>query len=255
MMAEPRNPVSTEPEQEEAHERTPLLDMVNIDAGYGMVQVLYDVSLHLDPGEYVCLIGPNGSGKTTVMRTIVGIVNPSRGRVVFRGEDITGEEPADVLDRGISYVPQEENVFPDLTVRENLMVGGYTYRGDRDRRKQHIYGIFPRVQDVLDQEAGSLSGGEQKMVAVARALMVDPEFLILDEPTAGLQPSLVSDVLDMVDRLNREEGITILIGTQVREAIPRTQRGYLLRAGEVYLAEETRQLIERNEIQELYFGG
>lgn len=232
-----------------------LLQVRNLDAGYGMVQVLFDISVHMDEGEFVVLIGPNGSGKSTLMKAMIGVIRPSSGQVLFQGEEITGRSPADVLDLGIGYVPQIENVFPDLTVRENLVMGGYTVGGDLRGPIQSVCELFPKLSNLMSQQAGDLSGGERQMVAMARAMMVDPDVLILDEPTAGLQPSLVSDVLDRVLRLNREQGITILMGTQTNEAIPRADRGILLRAGEVVRAETTDRLMESQDVQKLYFGG
>ncbi len=232
-----------------------MLNVDNITSGYGTVDVLFDASIHVNEGEFVVVIGPNGAGKTTLMRSIVGVIRPSKGTVTFEGEDITGSRPEGVLARGISYIPQEDKIFPDISVIDNLRMGGYTYQGDLDERLQAVYDLFPVLKDRLDQEAGSLSGGQRQMVAIARGLMVDPNFLILDEPTSGLQPSLVTDVLDRVKKLQEEGNITILQVAQTEEAIPRADRGYLMRAGEVLLGDTTDKLLDREEVMSLYFGG
>lgn len=232
-----------------------MLSVEEVTSGYGTVEVLFDASIVVRKGEFVVIIGPNGAGKTTLMRSITGVIEPSEGKVFFEGEDITGYRPEDVLERGISYIPQEGKIFPDISVIDNLRMGGYTYRGDLKKRLEDIFNLFPVLEDRLEQEAGSLSGGQRQMVAIARGLMIDPDFLILDEPTSGLQPSLVSDVLDRIQRLQEEGNITILQVAQTDEAIPRADRGYLLRAGEVLLEDTTDELLDREQVMNLYFGG
>ncbi len=239
---------------ENATERT-MLNVEGITSGYGNIEVLFDASIEVKNGEFVVIIGPNGAGKTTLMRSIVGVIEPSKGKVFFEGEEITGLLPEEALEKGISYVPQEGKIFPDISVIDNLRMGGYTYRGDLDERLAEVYDLFPVLEERLDQDAGSLSGGQRQMVAIARGLMIDPDFLILDEPTSGLQPSLVTDVLDRVQKLQEEGDITILQVAQTEEAIPRADRGYLLRAGEVLLGDTTDKLLDREEVMNLYFGG
>lgn len=232
-----------------------MLNVEEVTSGYGNIEVLFDASIEVRNEEFVVIIGPNGAGKTTLMRSIVGVIEPSKGNVFFEGEEITGLKPEDALERGISYVPQEGKTFPDISVIDNLRMGGYAYKGDLDERLADVYSLFPVLEDRLDQEAGSLSGGQRQMVAIARGLMIDPDFLILDEPTSGLQPSLVTDVLDRIQQLQKEGDITVLQVAQAEEAIPRADRGYLLRAGEVLLGDTTDKLLDREEVMNLYFGG
>lgn len=233
----------------------PLLEAKNITAGYGMVDVLFDVSIKVHNKEFVVIIGPNGAGKTTLMRTISGLINPQKGQVIFNGENITGMSPSDILDRGISFVPQEDNIFSDLSVSENLEMGAYTYEGDIEERLERVYKLFPILKERSRQQAGNLSGGQRQMLAISRGIMIKPKLLILDEPTSGLQPSLVTDVLDSICELKEMADLTILLVAQTELAIPRADRGYLLRSGEILVEDNTDTLLENEKVNSLYFGG
>lgn len=170
-----------------------LLDVSNLDAGYGDLQVLSEVNLHVDSGEYVTVVGPNGAGKSTAMKAIFGIANRIGGSITFNGGDITDLPPEAVIHQGLSYVPQTENVFPSLTVAENLRLGAYILDDKPENRREAVFDRFPVLADRLDETAGTLSGGQQQMLAMGCALMFDPDLLLLDEPSAGLAPDLVTE--------------------------------------------------------------
>ncbi len=252
-------PENTE-EQEAAESQAdrkgkPLLEVEGVTAGYGDIDVLFDASMQVNQGEFVVLIGPNGAGKTTLIRSIDGVIEPKKGKVAFAGEDVTYETPADMLERGISTVPQEGNIFTDLSVKDNLMMGAYTYDGEVKSRLEMVYELFPILEERSDQEAGTMSGGQRQMLAISRGTMVDPDVLILDEPTAGLQPNLVTDVLDAISRLKEEENLTILLVAQTEQAIPMADWGYLLRSGEILVDAEAESLLDNELVSDLYFGG
>jgi len=232
-----------------------ILEVKNVTAGYGLVDVLFDASIEVKKGEFVVIIGPNGAGKTTLMRTIDGVLKPKKGEVIFNEEDITGLDPSDILLKGISYVPQEGNIFTDMSVMDNLEMGAYTYKGDFGKRLDMIFDLFPILKERLKQTAGNLSGGQRQMLAISRGIMIDPSLLILDEPTSGLQPNLVTDVLDSIIRLQEEEDMTILLVAQTEQAIPAADRGYLLRSGEIILEAPTDKLLDDDKVMDLYFGG
>lgn len=236
-------------------EGNPLLEVDGVTAGYGDIDVLFDASIQVNKGEFVVLIGPNGAGKTTLIRSIDGVLEPKEGRVVFDGEDVTYESPADMLERGISTVPQEGNIFTDLSVKDNLMMGAYTFQGRVESRLEMVYDLFPILEERSDQEAGTMSGGQRQMLAIGRGTMVDPDMLILDEPTAGLQPNLVTEVLDSIARLKEEENLTILLVAQTDQAIPMADWGYLLRSGEVVVDDRADDLLDNELVSDLYFGG
>ncbi|MFP4136111.1 MAG: ABC transporter ATP-binding protein [Candidatus Acetothermia bacterium] len=238
-----------------AREGTPLLEVDGVTAGYGDINVLFDASIQVNEGEFVVLIGPNGAGKTTLIRSIDGVLEPKEGRVVFGGEDVTYESPADMLERGISTVPQEGNIFTDLSVKDNLIMGAYTYDGIVESRLEMVYDLFPILEERSDQVAGTMSGGQRQMLAISRGTMVDPDMLILDEPTAGLQPNLVTDVLDSIARLKKEENLTVLLVAQTEQAIPMADWGYLLRSGEILVDDRADRLLDNELVSDLYFGG
>jgi len=231
-----------------------LLSAVNVSAGYGEVDVLHEVSLDIDEGELVATIGPNGAGKTTLLRTISGVLPPHSGTLKFNETDITKYAPEDTIRLGMSYVPQDENIFPSLTVRENLEMGAYTLEGNFEDRIDEICTIFPQLRDRMDQKAGTMSGGQQQMVAVGRGLLIEPSVLLLDEPTAGLQPSLVKMMLGKVEEIN-ERGVAVLLVAQTIDALRLAERAYLLSAGEMVLSGTTEELLDTDRVQDLYFGG
>lgn len=232
-----------------------LLEVSNLDAGYGSLQVLHGVELRVDTSEYVALVGPNGAGKSTAIKAIVGLADRTGGRVVFDGGDITDLGPQAVIDRGIGYVPQTGNVFPSLTVAENLRIGGYRLGGLPEERRSAVLSQFPALEDRLDERAGNLSGGQQQMLAVARALIPDPPLLLLDEPSAGLAPDLVDDMFDHIDRINGR-GVSILIVEQnAKTALQRCDRGYVMAQGENRYEDSGEALLADPDVRRQFLGG
>ncbi len=231
-----------------------LLNVNDLSAGYGEVDVLHEVSIEIDEGELVSTIGPNGAGKTTLLRSISGVLTPDEGNLELDGKDITGSNPEDTIRLGMSYVPQDDNIFPSLTVRENLEMGAFTLEGDFEDRIDEICDIFPQLRERMGQKAGTMSGGQQQMVAVGRGLLIRPKLLLLDEPTAGLQPSLVKMMLSKVEEIN-ELGVTVLLVAQTIDALRLASRAYLLSAGEMVLSGDTEELLDTERVQNLYFGG
>lgn len=231
-----------------------LLSVNNLSAGYGEVDVLHEVSLEIEEGELVSTIGPNGAGKSTLLRSISGVLTPDGGSLELDGTDVTGFNPEETIRMGMSYVPQDDNIFPSLTVRENLEMGAFTLEGDFEDRIDEICDIFPQLRERMGQKAGTMSGGQQQMVAVGRGLLIRPKLLLLDEPTAGLQPSLVKMMLDKVEEIN-ELGVTVLLVAQTIDALRLASRAYLLSAGEMVLSGETEELLETERVRDLYFGG
>lgn len=231
-----------------------LLNVNNLSAGYGEVDVLHGISMDIGEGELVATIGPNGAGKSTLLRSISGVITPDEGKLQLEGQDITGSEPEDTIRMGMSYVPQDDNIFPSLTVRENLEMGAFTLEGDFEDRIDEICTIFPQLRERMGQKAGTMSGGQQQMVAVGRGLLIQPKVLLLDEPTAGLQPSLVKMMLGKVEEIN-ERGVTVLLVAQTIDALRLASRAYLLSAGEMVLSGDTDELLDTERVQDLYFGG
>jgi branched-chain amino acid transport system ATP-binding protein len=234
-----------------------MLVLDQVDVFYGSVQALHGVSLRVEQGEVVTLIGSNGAGKSTTLRTISGLLRPRRGRVVFRGTELVGMRPDRVVGLGISQVPEGRRIFPALTVRENLEMGAYR---TRDRavlasRLERAFGLFPRLQERLDQPGGTLSGGEQQMLAIARALMAEPALLLLDEPSLGIAPILVQEIFREIARINRELGTTILLVEQnAHLALSLARRGYVLETGRVVLEDAAASLLADPQVREAYLG-
>jgi neutral amino acid transport system ATP-binding protein len=233
----------------------PLLYTENVVAGYvPEVDILTGVSIKVREGEIVTVIGPNGAGKSTLIKTIFGLLPARGGLVELRGEDITGLRPHAIAQRGMSYVPQLDNVFPSLTAEENLRMGALAQDGVRDQIER-MYGLFPRLGERSGQTAGTMSGGERQMVAMARALMPDPQVLLLDEPSAGLAPAFVEAIFEKVRDVN-EAGVTIVMVEQnARRALGMSDRGYVLDLGQDRFEGPGRQLLEDPKVAELYLGG
>jgi ABC-type branched-subunit amino acid transport system ATPase component len=232
-----------------------LLDVGHISSGYGEMGILYDVSIRVEPGEAVTLIGPNGAGKSTLLRTIFGLLTPTAGRMLFDDTDITGMKPPLLVRRGMSYVPQVDNVFPSLTVQENLEMGAFVRHEGVAERLEEMYTFFPTLRLKRTQRVGSLSGGERQMVAMGRALMLDPRLMLLDEPSAGLSPRLVGTVFEKMAEIN-QTGVALLIVEQnAREALRLSQRGYVMASGQVRLEGQSSQLLHNAEVGRLYLGG
>ena len=231
------------------------LQVPGLTAGYGETEILHGVSVAVEPGEIVTIIGPNGSGKSTLLKTLLGLLHPTSGTIVFRDQNIAGAAPEDIVRRGICYVPQSANVFASLTVRETLEMGGFLRNGDVEPRITQLYELFPDLTGRRQEPAGRLSGGQRQMLALASALMLDPELLLLDEPTAGLSPQMVTSVFDQIASIN-ESGVAILLVEQnALEALKRSSRGYVLAAGRNRLEDKGESLLNDPEVARLYLGG
>ncbi len=235
----------------------PLLKINNIEASYGPVTAIRGVSLTVPRGAIVTVLGANGAGKTTILKTISGIIDPTKGSIVFNGEEIQRRQPDWIVRRGISHVPEGREVFPLLTVRENLLMGAYTRR-DRDGVAQdleRVYGYFPILKERAGQEAGRLSGGQQQMLAISRALMARPRLLLLDEPSLGLSPRLVKEIFAIIRRINQEQGTTMLLVEQnARVALETAHYGYVLEVGRIVMEDTCERLLQKEDIKEFYLG-
>jgi ABC-type branched-subunit amino acid transport system ATPase component len=232
-----------------------ILTANEISAGYGEINILHEVNLRVEPGQIVSIIGPNGAGKSTLLKTIFGILKPSQGTVSLKNEDITGLRPDKIAKKGISYVPQVSNVFPSLTIEENLEMGAFIRNDDYSKRIDEVYGLFPILKERKKQKAGHLSGGQRQMVAMGRALMVDPQVLLLDEPSAGLAPVLVSSIFEKIIEIN-ETGVSMIIVEQnAREALKMAHHGYVFAMGRNVLDDKGEALLENEEVGRLYLGG
>ena len=232
-----------------------LLDVRHINSGYGEMTILRDISMRVDPGEVVTLIGPNGAGKSTLLKTIFGLLMPTEGRIRFEDTDITGLTPPALVRRGMSFVPQVDNVFPSLTVQENLEMGAFVRSDGFAERLEEMYTFFPTLRLKRKQRVGGLSGGERQMVAMGRALMLDPRLLLLDEPSAGLSPRLVSMVFEKMAEINHTGVALLIVEQNARQALRLSHRGYVLASGQVRLEGTGDQLLSDSEVGRLYLGG
>ncbi len=232
-----------------------VLELQDIDGGYGDVQVLDGVTLDLEDGEIVCLIGPNGAGKSTVLRAIFGLIKPWTGSVRLRGEAITGMEPEEVVRQGVGYVPQIENVFGSLSVDENLRMGGVARSDDLDPIIGDLYERFDILREKKRANASTLSGGQRQVLAFARALVMEPDVLLIDEPSAGLAPNTAAEVFGHVEAVN-EIGTSILMVEQnARQGLSISDRGFVLDQGRVRFEDDAEVLLDNPEVGELYLGG
>ena len=231
-----------------------LLQVDEVIAGYGETEILHSVSIAVGQGEIVTIIGPNGSGKSTLLKAILGLVQPKSGQVTFRDEDITGTAPERIVRKGICYVPQSNNVFPSLTVHENLEMGAFVRTDDFQQRLDEVYNLFPDLTGRRSERAGRLSGGQRQMLALARALMLDPILLLLDEPSAGLAPNLVNLVLEKIIGINSTGVAILLVEQNARKALKLSSRGYILASGQNQLEDRGERLLENPEVARLYLG-
>ena len=229
------------------------LKLENVISGYGSMDVLHKLSLEVEEGKIVTLLGPNGSGKTTVLRTIFGVLNPKEGSIFFNGEDITGTQPEKVAKLGMCYVPQEENVFANLTVQENLEMGAFIRNDDYRPRMEMVYEFFPDLTDRRKSRAGDLSGGMRQMLAIGRALMLNPEMLLLDEPSTGLAPFLVEQIFERIRTLNKQ-GVTVFLVEQNAQALGCADHAYILEGGEKKAEGTAQELMNDEEIGRVYLG-
>jgi branched-chain amino acid transport system ATP-binding protein len=234
----------------------PILRIEALEVVYGDFQVLWGVSLEVRAGEVVCLLGPNGAGKSTIMNATTALVPRRAGRVVFKGEDLAGVPTHAIVARGLGHVLERRRLFPTLTVRQNLLLGGYNpaARAHRAASLAWVEGLFPLLAERRDQLAGTLSGGQQQMVAIARGLMARPRLLMIDEPFLGLSPKVVDEILAIVERINRE-GVAVLFTEQnVQLALSVSNRGYLLESGRIVLQGSGRDMLEHETVRHVYLG-
>jgi branched-chain amino acid transport system ATP-binding protein len=232
-----------------------LLAVRGLDAGYGDLQILEGVDLDVDDGEYVTVVGPNGAGKSTVMKSVFGLTTYMGGSIVFAGENIEALSPERIIRQGIGYVPQNENVFAGLSVRENLEMGAYVLDEVPEDRIKEVYERFPILEERSGQAAGTLSGGQRQMVAMGRALMLDPDLLLLDEPSAGLAPDLVEEMFDRIDRINESGTAVLMVEQNAKEALRRCDRGYVLVDGRNRYTDAGDRLLADEQVRRDFLGG
>jgi branched-chain amino acid transport system ATP-binding protein len=234
-----------------------LLEIKNLNAGYGFLQVLWDVCLRVDKGEFIALVGPNGAGKTTTLRTIAGLISPTSGEVILNGKSIVGMTANKIsADMGISYISESLNLFTAMSVRENLLLGAYAVR---EKKKQlenlnYVYDLFPRLKERSNQLAGTLSGGERKMLAIARGMMSDPDIILVDEPSLGLAPKLTISVFKALETL-RDKGVTVLLVEQnVSTTLKISDRAYVLEQGHIVMEGSSQDLRKNEHVRTAYLG-
>jgi branched-chain amino acid transport system ATP-binding protein len=226
-----------------------MLDVEAINTYYGLSHILFDVSLRVKSGQVVCLLGRNGAGKTTTLKSILGLTPPKMGRIRFKGEETTGEQPFRLVRKGIGYVPDDRRIFADLTVGENLEIAARKAEGREDWDEQKVYELFPSLKEFASRRGGLLSGGEQKMLAIGRALMGNPEFLLLDEPTEGLAPALVRSLGETITRL-KEVGLTVLLAEQnVKFTLKLSDYGYIIDNGRICYQGTVKELMEDEDVR------
>jgi branched-chain amino acid transport system ATP-binding protein len=235
----------------------PILQLTNVESAYGPVKAIRGVSLGVEAGSIVTVLGANGAGKSTILKTISGILDPQKGSIVYDGAPIHGRDPADIVRLGISHVPEGREVFPLLSVHDNLRMGAYTRR-DRHAVAEDleaVYGYFPALRARAHQEAGQLSGGQQQMLAISRALMSRPRLMLLDEPSLGLSPKLTQEIFAIIRRINRERGTTMLLVEQnAAMALAHADYGYVLEVGRIVMEDRCERLREKEDIREFYLG-
>ncbi len=236
---------------------TPVLKLLNVESAYGPIKAIRGVSLKVRRGEIATVLGSNGAGKTTILKTISGIIDPRKGSIEFKGEDITAKDPAHIVQQGLSHVPEGREVFALLSVRDNLTMGAYT-RSDRDgvaKDLEAVFNYFPILRERATQDAGLLSGGQQQMLSISRALMANPDLILLDEPSLGLSPKLTKEIFEIVVRINRERGTTILLVEQnANMALNASDYGYVLENGRIVMEDTCAHLREKDDIKEFYLG-
>ena len=231
-----------------------ILEVSNLVTGYGDVEIVHGVDIEVEPEEMVCIIGPNGAGKSTLMKGIFGLIDRWDGQVVLDGQDVTNHPPHEMTKVGGSFVPQRNNIFPNLTVRENLEMGAYTKEDVDDTDYQTVWDRFPILEERQNQKVGNMSGGQQQMVAMGAGLMIDPDILLVDEPSAGLAPDLVEEMFERIQRIKNQGTSVLMIEQNARQALRYSDRGYVLDQGENSFVGTGEELLDSDEIQELYLG-
>ncbi len=232
-----------------------VIELDSVDSGYGDVQVLEDCSLHLNAGEIVCLIGPNGAGKSTVLKTIFGMLTPWEGTVHYHGDDIGGMAPEDIVREGIGYVPQTDNVFGSLSIEENLRMGGVAREDGLDAVIDTLYERFPLLDEKRSAKARTLSGGQRQVLAFARALVMEPDVLLIDEPSAGLAPNTAAEVFGHVEAVNDMDTAVLMVEQNAKKGLGISDRGYVLDQGNVRFDGAADSLLDSDEVSKLYLGG
>ena len=232
-----------------------LLEARDVVSGYGDAEILHGVSMDVHAEEIVCIIGPNGAGKSTFMKAIFGLIDCWEGSVTYDGQDITGHSPDEITRVGMCYVPQTDNVFPSLTVRENLEMGAYILDEVPQAALEEVFERFPILEERQDQIAETMSGGQQQMLAMGRGLMVDPGLMLIDEPSAGMAPHLVDEVFEKIQDINDAGTAILMVEQNAREALRNADRGYVLDMGENRFVDDADDLLDNEEVEDLYLGG
>ena len=233
-----------------------LLELKSLDSGYGFLQVLWDVSITVDEGEFVALIGPNGAGKSTTLKTIAGLVEPQGGDIIYEGDPIGGLEGHLVCRKGIAFISEELNLFVNMTVKENLEMGAFTVKDPAKQTEnlEFVYELFPRLHEREAQYAGTLSGGERKMMAIGRGIMSNPRLLLVDEPSLGLAPMLTNEVFKALRTLNKQGSTILLVEQNVGKTLKNTSRAYILEKGKIVLQGKSAELAEDDHVRKIYLG-
>ncbi|WP_336359403.1 ABC transporter ATP-binding protein [Haladaptatus sp. ZSTT2] len=232
-----------------------MLEIANLDAGYGDLQILTDVDMVVEAGEYVTIVGPNGAGKSTAMKSVFGLTTHMGGSVSFRDEQIQGVDTPEIIQRGIGFVPQSDNIFPTMTVQENLEMGAYIDDSETQAAIDAVFERFPILEERKRQRAGTMSGGQRQMLAMGSALMLEPELLLLDEPSAGLAPDLVDEMFDKIDEINEAGTAILMVEQNAKEALRRCDRGYVLVNGENAYDGPGDELLADEEVRQRFLGG
>ncbi|WP_332899164.1 ABC transporter ATP-binding protein [Haladaptatus sp. CMSO5] len=232
-----------------------MLEIANLDAGYGDLQILTDVDMVVEAGEYVTIVGPNGAGKSTAMKSVFGLTTHMGGSVSFRDEQIQGVDTPEIIQRGIGFVPQSDNIFPTMTVQENLEMGAYIDDSETQAAIDAVFERFPILEERKRQRAGTMSGGQRQMLAMGSALMLEPDLLLLDEPSAGLAPDLVDEMFDKIDEINEAGTAILMVEQNAKEALRRCDRGYVLVNGENAYDGPGDELLADEEVRQRFLGG
>lgn len=231
-----------------------VLALISVSGGYGETEILHNVSMHVDNGEIVVIIGPNGAGKSTAMKAVLGVLNLTAGKIILSDQDITGTPPERVVQHGVCYVPQTSNIFPSLSVEENLEMGGFIRNDDLRPRINEIYQLFPPLKEKRKQPAGTLSGGQRQMVAMGKALMLEPKVLLLDEPSAGLSPKYRSEIFAIIKQIHQTGTPILMVEQNAKEALKISSRGYILVDGQNRIDGTGEELLANKDVAKLFLG-